>query len=69
MCSSDLFTPEYTREANGSATRALTSGVEFVHVKDVAGSFVAADDSGEDPDDGKKPDGGNGSGEAPDPSE
>ena len=63
------FTPEYTREANGSATRALTSGVEFVHVKDVAGSFVAADDSGEDPDDGKKPDGGNGSGEAPDPSE
>ena len=63
------FTPEYTREANGSATRALTSGVEFVHVKDVAGWFVAADDSGEDPDDGKKPDGGNGSGEAPDPSE
>ena len=63
------FTPEYTREANGSATRALTSGVEFVHVKDVAGSFVAADDSGEDPDDGKNPDGGNGGGEAPDPSE
>ena len=63
------FTPEYTREANGSATRALTSGVEFVHVKDVAGSFVAADDSGEDPDDGKNPDDGNGGGEAPDPAE
>ena len=62
------FTPEYTRSA-GNTTRALTAGVEFVHVKDVAGSFVAADDSGEDPDDGKKPDGGNGSGEAPDPAE
>ena len=43
--------------------------MEFVHVNDVAGSFVAADDSGEDPDDGKNPDGGNGGGEAPDPSE
>lgn len=30
------FTPEYTRAANGSATRALTTGVEFVHIKDVA---------------------------------
>ena len=27
------FTPEYTRAANGSATRALTTGVEFVHIK------------------------------------
>ena len=38
------FTPEYTRAANGSATRALTTGVEFVHIKDVAGSFVADED-------------------------
>ena len=34
------FTPEYTRSADGVTTRALTSGVEFVHVKDVAGGFV-----------------------------
>ena len=62
------FTPEYTRSA-GNTTRALTAGVEFVHVKDVESSFVAADDSGEDPDDGKNPDDGNGGGEAPDPAE
>ena len=38
------FTPEYTRSADGVTTRALTSGVEFVHVKDVAGGFVDDDD-------------------------
>ena len=43
------FTPEYTRAANGSATRALTTGVEFVHIKDVAGSFVADDVVDKDP--------------------
>ena len=59
------FTPEYTRAANGSATRALTTGVEFVHIKDVAGSFVADDAIDKDPDDDNKP--GGGSGEAPDP--
>ena len=57
------FTPEYTRAANGSATRALTTGVEFVHIKDVAGSFVADDAIDKDPDDDNKP--GGGSGEAP----
>ncbi len=59
------FTPEYTRAANGSATRALTTGVEFVHIKDVAGSFVADDVVDKDPDDGDEP--GGGGGEAPDP--
>ena len=59
------FTPEYTRAANGSATRALTTGVEFVHIKDVAGSFVADDVIDKEPDDDNKP--GGGSGEAPDP--
>ena len=57
------FTPEYTRAANGSATRALTTGV--VHIKDVAGSFVADDVIDKEPDDDNKP--GGGSGEAPDP--
>ena len=33
------FTPEYTRSA-GNTTRALTAGVEFVHVKDVAARCV-----------------------------
>lgn len=33
------FTPEYTRSADGVTTRALTSGVEFVHVKDVAAAL------------------------------
>lgn len=64
------FTPEYTRAANGSATRALTTGVEFVHIKDVVGMFIS--DAGKDPDDGKDPDGGKDpddgdSGETPDP--
>ena len=59
------FTPEYTRAANGSATSALTTGVEFVHIKDVAGSFVADDVVDKDPDDGDEP--GGGGGEAPDP--
>lgn len=58
------FTPEYTRSASGNATRALTTGVEFVHIKDISGLLV---DTG---DDGNLPDGGggdNGGGEAPDP--
>ena len=42
-----------------------TTGVEFVHIKDVAGSFVADDAIDKDPDEDNKP--GGGSGEAPDP--
>ena len=64
------FTPEYTREANGSATRALTSGVEFVHVKDVAAGLIADGDT-ENPGGDDKPGGGNtpgGGGVTPDPS-
>ena len=53
------------RAANGSATRALTTGVEFVHIKDVAGSIVADDVVDKDPADGDEP--GGGGGEAPDP--
>ena len=43
----------------------MTTGVEFVHIKDVAGSFVADDVIDKEPDDDNKP--GGGSGEAPDP--
>ena len=57
--------PFISRYPNGSATRALTTGVEFVHIKDVAGSFVADDVVDKDPDDGDEP--GGGGGEAPDP--
>ena len=39
--------------------------MEFVHIKDVAGSFVADDVVDKDPDDGDEP--GGGGGEAPDP--
>lgn len=64
------FTPEYTRTAGGT-TRALTSGVEFVHIKDVAGQFVDNTDDGNSPDDGGGNQGGGaddgGGGEAPDP--
>ena len=64
------FTPEYTRSADGVTTRALTSGVEFVHVKDVAGGFVDDDDKnhsggGDNPGGGSTP--GGDDDEAPDP--
>ena len=64
------FTPEYTRSADGVTTRALTSGVEFVHVKDVAGGFVDDDDKnhsggGDTPGGGSTP--GGDDDEAPDP--
>ena len=58
------FTPEYTRSA-GVATRALTAGVEFVHVKDVAKGSIGTGET-PDPEDPDDPSGG-GSGEAPDP--
>ena len=45
--------------------KANGKGVEFVHIKDVAGSFVADDVIDKEPDDDNKP--GGGSGEAPDP--
>ena len=63
------FTPEYTRSA-GNTTRALTAGVEFVHVKDVAAGLIADGDT-ENPGGDDKPGGGNtpgGGGVTPDPS-
>lgn len=66
------FTPEYTRSASGVTTRALTTGVEFVHIKDVAGLFAGGGDDSGKPDDGGSDSGGDdsgngGDGEAPDP--
>jgi predicted histone-like DNA-binding protein len=59
------FTPEYTRDAGGNITRALTQGASYIHVNQLtkalgAGGSGNTDGSGDD-----KP--GGGGQEAPDP--
>ena len=50
------FTPEFTQNAGGGRTRALTTGVEYVHVDNLLKGLEVADDTTDPYDDNFVPD-------------